>query len=58
MTPAKPAREHLYLVQVLASIEVEATSKNEAAEVALDAISRRCESRRELFVHVEEVKRG
>jgi hypothetical protein len=56
MTPDNP-REHVYLVQVLASVEVVAADKNEAAEVALDAISRRCETRRELFVHVEEVKR-
>jgi hypothetical protein len=53
MTPDKP---HVYLVQVLASVEVEAADRNEAAEMALDAISRRCESRRELFVHVEELR--
>ena len=56
MTPDKPSDICTWCS--LASIEVEAADKNEAAEVALDAISRRCETRRELFVYVEEVKRG
>ena len=53
MTPDQP---RVYLVQVLASVEVEAADRNEAAEMALDELARRCESGRELFVRVEELK--
>jgi hypothetical protein len=53
MTPDTP---HVYLVQVLASVEVIAVDAQEAKQIALDAIMRRCETGRELFVRAEEVK--
>ena len=49
------ASERAYLVQVLASVEVEAADRDEAAQLALAEIAHRCESGRDLFVRVEEL---
>jgi hypothetical protein len=45
----------VYLVQILASVEVEAKDAQEATDMALDELARRCESARKLFIHVEEL---
>ena len=55
-TAQPPARIKTYLVQVLASIEVQAVDKQEAGDMGLDALARRCELRRDLFVRVEELR--
>ena len=52
-----PDPERVYLVQVLAGIEVEATDQAEAADMALALLAHRCETGREIHVRVEEVKR-
>ena len=58
MTPDKPRaqREHVFLVQVLASVEVRAPDKQTAGSAALTEIAQRCATGRELFVRVEELK--
>jgi hypothetical protein len=53
MTPDQP---RVYIVQVLASVEVNARDLPNAKALALTEVARRCETGRELFVHAEEVK--
>lgn len=57
MTPDKPRaqREHIFLVQVLASVEVRAQDRQTAGAAALAEVAQRCESGRELFVRVEKL---
>jgi hypothetical protein len=56
MTPTKPDKERVYLVQVLASIEVRAASKTAARQIALLDLARQLEHGAQIVVHVEEVK--
>ena len=58
MTPDKPRaqREHVFLVQVLASVEVRAPDRQTAGVQALTEIAQRCANGRDLFVRVEELK--
>jgi hypothetical protein len=51
-----PAKTRVYLVQILASVEIEAADRDEAAQLALAEIAHRCETGHELFVRVEELK--
>ena len=51
-----PDKQRTYLVQVLASVEVEAADQDEAAQLALAEIAHRCETGRELFVRSEELR--
>lgn len=48
--------ERVYLVQVLAAVEVIAEDKQEAKQIALDELARRCELGRDMYVRTEEVK--
>lgn len=51
-----PTTEHVYLVQILAAVEVIAATAQEAKQIALDVLARRCEGGRELYVRAEEVR--
>ena len=51
-----PEPERTYLVQVLASVEVTAADRDEAAQLALAELAHRCETGRALFVRVEELR--
>jgi len=51
MTPT----EHVYMVQVLAAVEVIATDKQEAKQIALDELARRCATGRDLLVRADEL---
>ena len=51
-----PEPEHVYLVQVLASVEVDAPDKRAAVDLALAELAHRCETRHELFIRTEELK--
>lgn len=50
-----PEPERTYLVQVLASVEVDAPDKRTAVDLALAELAHRCETGRELFIRTEEV---
>ena len=54
-TNMAPDKEHVFLVQILASVEIEAADRDEAAQLALAEIAHRCESGQDLFVRVEEL---
>jgi len=50
------ATERVYLVQVLAAVEVIAEDKQEAKQIALETLARRCADGRDMIVRAEEVK--
>lgn len=50
------APERTYLVQVLASVEVAAADRADAAALALAEIAHRCESGHDLFIRAEELR--
>jgi hypothetical protein len=51
-----PNKTRVYLVQILASVEIEAADRDEAAQLALAELAHRCETGHDLFVRVEELK--
>jgi hypothetical protein len=53
MTPDKP---HVYIVQVLASVEVQAPNARAAKAKALRELAQRCVDGKHLIVRAEEVK--
>jgi hypothetical protein len=52
-----PTTERVYLVQILAAVEVVAVSPQEAKQIALETLARRCERGSDMLVRAEEVKR-
>jgi hypothetical protein len=51
-----PLPEHVYLVQILAAVEVVAETAQEAKQIALDVLARRCERGQDMLVRADEIK--